>query len=113
VETSPITIQFGGAPSELLQERVIPALEGGSPFNFRLEKTSSGQVVFAGLDLFGGAEAFRWMVFASAPFSGGLDAEGYPKPQPFQFEAPTVLEFFGGSSMSRAEGMASGSVQPR
>lgn len=115
VTTSPITLQFGGPPSQLLQERVIPALQdpNSPPFMFRLERVSGGQVVFSGFQLMGNAEPFAWRVFSSAPFPGALDADGFPKPQPFTFSnVPSVMEYFG-ASLNTADAMASGSVQPQ
>ena len=115
VTTSPITLQFGGPPSRLLQERVIPALQdsNGPPFMFRLERVSGGQVVFSGFQLLGNAEPFSWRVFPSAPFPGAVDADGFPKPQPFTFSnVPSAMEYFG-ASLNTADAMASGSVQPQ
>jgi hypothetical protein len=115
VMTSPITLQFGGAPSQLLQERVIPALQNpnGPPFSFRLERMSNGQVVFSGFQLVGTTEPFAWRVFPSEPFAGALDADGFPKPQAFSFSnVPSVMEYFG-ASLNSADAMASGSVQPQ
>lgn len=115
VTTSPITLQFGGEPSQLLQERVIPALQNtnGPPFSFRLERTSSGQVAFSGFQLLGGSEPFAWRVFPSAPFAGAVDTDGFPKPQPFTFtDVPSAMEYFG-ASLNSADAMASGSVQPQ
>ncbi|KFE61959.1 hypothetical protein DB31_4402 [Hyalangium minutum] len=42
-----------------------------------------------------------------------MDSDGFPKPQPFSFEAPSTLEFYSGSSLNSADGMASGSVEPQ
>lgn len=115
VETSPITLQFGGAPSQMIQDRLIPALTDpmGPPFSFRLERTSNGQVAFSGFELFGLTEQFRWRVFPSASFPGAVDSDGFPKPQPFSFEAPSSLEFYNGSMLNSADGMANGSVEPQ
>jgi hypothetical protein len=112
VETSPITLQFGGAPSELIQDRIIPVLEGGSPLVFRLENAGSGMIAFSGFDLHGLSEPFTLRVFASMPFPGAVDAEGFPKPQDFEFETPVGMEFHG-NPWSDINGMASGNVQPQ
>jgi hypothetical protein len=69
--------------------------------------------VFSGFQLVGTTEPFSWRVFPSAPFPGALDADGFPKPQAFNFSnVPSALEYFG-ASFNSADAMASGSVQPQ
>ncbi|ADO68982.1 hypothetical protein [Stigmatella aurantiaca] len=113
VDTSPVTVQFGGTPSQVLQDRVIPALESGYGLTFQLEQVN-GQVTFTPIELPRGPAPFHMTLFNGAPFPGALDLDGVPKPQPFPLHGvPSVLEFLLGSPSNSIEATVTGSVHPR
>ncbi|WP_143195654.1 hypothetical protein [Archangium sp. Cb G35] len=90
VHTSPVTVQFGGVPSEQL-ERVAASLEG-SMFSFTLLRSGSGMVDFGGGRIENlGADIRLELYPGSLPFTGLLDAEGYPLFRPFETESPMNL----------------------
>lgn len=86
VRTGPVTVQFGGAYSEVLTGRVAASLQG-APLEFRL-RAQGGQVTFGGFRLMAiRGEPFELELPPSAPFAGALDADGYPAPQPFEYSS--------------------------
>ncbi|WNG54787.1 hypothetical protein F0U59_08375 [Archangium gephyra] len=83
VHTGPVTVQFGGVPSEQL-ERVAASLEG-SMFSFTLRRSGSGAVDFGGGRIENLEADIRLELFPGwIPFTGLLDAEGYPLFRPFE-----------------------------
>jgi hypothetical protein len=90
VHTGPITVQFGGVPSEQL-ERVAASLKG-SMLTFKLRKFSSGSVDFNGGVVENLSSDVRLeLYFGSDPFAGLMDAEGYPLFRPFAAETHVRL----------------------
>ncbi|RKH88738.1 hypothetical protein D7Y21_13520 [Corallococcus sp. AB045] len=83
VQTSPVTLQFGGAPTQVLQKRIIPALEG-QPLNIVLGTSAPGQ-------------SYAQPIVLENPASGttlrldlylydlGVGPDGYPQLEPFSF----------------------------
>lgn len=113
VETSPTVLQFGGPSSELLQDRVQPALQG-MPILFTLTATSSGQVKFSGFRISGYSDRFDFGVSESEPFSAVLDSDGYPTARPFSFGSFGYLNRYDPATYAYTEvsGPASGDVTP-
>ncbi|MFP2926866.1 hypothetical protein ACLESO_17035 [Pyxidicoccus sp. 3LG] len=92
VATGPITVQFGGAYSELLHDRLAPALQGSGPLQFSLFAFPYGEVEFSGLEMHpqpGGQ--FELIMQDALVGSAVLDSEGFPAARPFDFEAPIEL----------------------
>ncbi len=106
VNAGPLTIQFGGPYSELLHDRIAPALQS-VPLYFDIIAMNDGRLFFTGFNLeqFQG-ERFGLRMEAPMYFTGALDADGYPAPRPFNVEAPVTLRKMGfpGGAVS---GMAS------
>ncbi|TQF13507.1 hypothetical protein FJV41_23595 [Myxococcus llanfairpwllgwyngyllgogerychwyrndrobwllllantysiliogogogochensis] len=92
VTTSPVSVQFGGAYSSLLNERVARALSG-KELNFLV--TSGGPT--GGLRVRNlairalGAEPLDFLMFDSAIFPGYTDAMGFPLPGIYQVEGLVTL----------------------
>lgn len=90
VFTGPVTVQFGGPYSELLQ-RAASSMKGGS-FGFSLAASSGPGSIqyFAGMFFYPapGPQAFRFDLGSSNPFQGSLDSQGFPSLRPFQFTTP-------------------------
>ncbi|MFP2906873.1 hypothetical protein ACLESD_17870 [Pyxidicoccus sp. 3LFB2] len=113
VQTSPITLQFGGTYSELLHERVTQAFNG-SPISFSIRAMNNdGRSIFYGFQLFSTqGEEFNLTVHPGLPFSGVLDAEGYPTARPFQLDSYYSLHKPGTPS-GQVSGPLTGSVNPQ
>jgi hypothetical protein len=115
VRTGPVSVQFGGAPSLLLHERIEAALEGYEA-EFSLTATANGQVKFLGLHLAANAtfsEPFIFELGAGPSFPGPLGRDGYPAVGPFKLEGQGALRLFSyGSSSAGASGPASGTIIP-
>jgi hypothetical protein len=111
VQTSPVTVQFGGPHSELL-ERAAGSMKGGSLF-FTLRPYGPGGVLQFGPMIYMGSspESFRLELGASDPFQGVVDANGAPALKAFQFQTNMVrlLEPYGGEGV---RGTASVNGQP-
>ncbi|OJT21811.1 hypothetical protein BO221_23855 [Archangium sp. Cb G35] len=86
METGPVTIQFGGAPSEQLQ-RVAANLKG-KPFFFSLRAEPTGRLFFYGSSLYSPEGDLHLEILSSfESFPGVVDGDGYPVFEPFAFEA--------------------------
>lgn len=86
VDATASFIQFGGAPSEIL-ERVAASLKGGRLY-FSLSPDSPGTIRFNGTSLMsqsGGPGSFEFSLMYGGRFSGPVDSEGYPIFRPFEF----------------------------
>jgi hypothetical protein len=90
INPSPISVQFGGTYSELMHERLAPAFQGAT-FPISLVAQDGSMYVSGFIIQSRQGELFTLEVLASAPFTGVLDAQGYPEARPFQFEAPFDL----------------------
>ena len=87
VEAGLPTVQFGGPYSELLHDRIAPALQTGA-LGFSLSTTPDGLTTFSGFDLIAEPNgAFALHIEDLPPFPGVLDAEGFPAARPFDFES--------------------------
>jgi hypothetical protein len=89
VQTSPVIVQFGGAPSEIL-ERVAQTMTGSQLF-FGLRADSNGFIQFDGLRLRDYANTFELDLSPSMPFVGAVDREGFPAARAFQVEVTGAL----------------------
>lgn len=107
VETSPITVQFGGAASGFLADQLAPALEG-APLFMHLSR-NSGQQTSVSIAPLGRPQAdFRLHLFPLA-MDGGVDAEGYPALQLYDFQGMADLVSINGPS-SMLRGSVSGQL---
>ncbi len=89
VETGPITVQFGGPYSKLL-ERAAASFQG-SWLNFSLRAPGPANTLeFGGMFFFGPPDRFEFNLYPSGHFEGAVDGEGYPAVRPFQFETPMM-----------------------
>lgn len=91
VEVPPnlVTVQFGGAPSALL-ERVAASLKG-SPLYFQVSAEPYGQLRFGGMVLHGSSNGFSMELPPSPSFPGAVDTEGVPTVGPFAFENVAII----------------------
>jgi hypothetical protein len=90
VHTGPVTVQFGGIPSESL-ERVAASLKD-SMLSFTLRRESGGTVSFGGGLLENPAADIRLDLFPGFTFFAGLmDADGYPVFRSFEVDTRTHL----------------------
>lgn len=94
VATAPVTFQFGGSPSTLLQ-RAAADLSGVS-INFDLMERSNGLIEFSDMHMSGTSGEFHLYVSRSDPFPGQFDDEGYPARRPFEFD--TTVQLYGGGN---------------
>lgn len=100
VETSPITVQFGGAASGFLADRLAPALEG-APLLMHLSRNSGQQTSIAITPLGRPGAEFRLNLWPLA-MEGGVDPQGYPALQLYSFQGMAdVLTVNGPSGMLR------------
>lgn len=114
IQTGPVTVQFGGAPSLLLHERIESALEGAQ-VEYSLLAMDNGQITFTGIHLtrYSADEPFILDLFAIPNIRGPLGRDGYPTGGPFNFEGQGAIRLFGyGSSSASASGPVTGSVMP-
>jgi len=100
-------VQFGGAPSALL-ERVAASLTG-SPLFFYVMAEPDGTLRTSGLFIMGGANGYDLELAPSYPFAGTVDAQGYPR-GPFQFSTLTTLR--SNTSWSGVSGQATVNSSP-
>lgn len=108
VQTSPITVQFGGAPSDLLA-RAATSLKG-STLNFELRADGpSGFLVFGGMFFMGNPEAFELELAPTPAFPGATDGEGYPAVRAFQFDTMAFLRDSNGYDGVRGTASVNGS----
>jgi hypothetical protein len=89
VTTAPITFQFGGAPSALLQRAAADL--SGLPIFFELRGRPGGFIEFSNASVPSQSGEFRFELHQSTPFQGSFDSEGYPARRPFQFDTTVVL----------------------
>lgn len=95
VEAGFPTVQFGGPYSELLHDRIAPALQK-SPLGFHVRATHGGSISFSGFELMPiEGEPFRLHLEPVMSVPGVLDAEGFPATRPFNFESIFNLTTFG------------------
>ncbi|WNG27733.1 hypothetical protein F0U62_29660 [Cystobacter fuscus] len=116
VTTGPVTLQFGGMPSEALTGRVAPALNGTTA-EFVLEATPYGRVRFLGLRLGMGSpdspnddRQFFFTLREQDLLESVLDSEGYPAAKPFQVDSLVSIEK--SYSGSRADGQGLFRITP-
>ncbi|WP_143177805.1 hypothetical protein [Cystobacter ferrugineus] len=114
VTTGPITLQFGGVPSEALTSRVAPALNGTTA-EFVLEATPYGRVRFLGLHLGMGANGtpdrlFIFNLREQDVLESVLDNEGYPAAKPFEVNSLVSIQTT--SSSSRVDGQGLFRITP-
>jgi hypothetical protein len=84
VESGPVTVQFGGAPSELL-DRAASSLKGARIMYELRTAGPAGVLYFAGLMWTTPTpEAFRIEFGPMDSFQGAVDGEGFPAKRPFE-----------------------------
>jgi hypothetical protein len=84
------TVQFGGAPSEVLA-RAAASMKG-STVSFSLRANQEGRLEFGGLYPRNSPnpDAFKLDMMGGPAFVGPVDSEGYPALRPFETESPYV-----------------------
>ncbi|HEX8819333.1 MAG TPA: hypothetical protein VF794_05370 [Archangium sp.] len=92
IQSSPVTVQFGGAPSEAL-ERAASSMKGGTLFlTLRTSMSGPNMLEFSGMQFQGPPDSFRFELMGpNGAFPGSVDAEGYPALRPFKFDAFAIL----------------------
>jgi hypothetical protein len=95
VETGPITVQFGGAYSELLHDRLATSLQGAQA-RFTVLAIGGGLLDFSGIQLQfpdgNRRDRFELSIERSnGPFVGVVDENGLPAARPFDVQTPFHL----------------------
>ncbi|WP_164001915.1 hypothetical protein [Pyxidicoccus caerfyrddinensis] len=94
VETGPITVQFGGAYSELLHDSLATSLQGAQA-RFSVLAMGGGLLAFSGVQFQfpgGQREPFNLSIGPSnGPFAGVVDENGLPAARPFDVQTPCYL----------------------
>ncbi|GHG76494.1 hypothetical protein [Comamonas sp. JC664] len=94
------SVQFGGPHASILHDRIGPALSN-VPFQFGLTRQFANSVATSSFQIHSHPEReyVTLDVSTGIPFGGVIDDEGFPTPQPFEFDALFDLSapFAGGS----------------
>jgi hypothetical protein len=107
VHTGPVTVQFGGAPSDLLA-RAAASLNG-STLIFELRADGpTGFITFSNMFFMSHPEAFELELAPSPYFLGAIDSEGYPAVRNFQFNTMAFLRDSNGSDGVRGTASVNG-----
>ncbi|WP_121724778.1 hypothetical protein [Corallococcus sp. AB049A] len=109
VQTSPITVQFGGAPTVVLQQ--FASAFRGLPLSFTLLGSTQGSGWMSMMHIQTASGGFNWDLDMSRAMLD-VDAEGFPLLKPFSFNQVSTMLFR--QYMGNASGIVSnGTFAPR
>ncbi|RKG71893.1 hypothetical protein [Corallococcus terminator] len=112
VVTGPVTLQFGGTASDVLQNRVVPALEG-LPLVLRLTRTPFNSEVEIDYIRLESLETGTQFGLLPEPVDGAGDSEGYPTLQPFVLDGHFDIMRNGPERSDTAFGRVHGQIAPQ
>ncbi len=118
VNTGPVSVQFGGAYSQFLHDRVAPGFQG-MPTSFNLS-ASGGTLFFSGFRLVANRGEPYELEIGATNYVGAVDSEGSPALRPFEYvpggpgmATTTLQRSVGFNAWVGARGPTTGTVSPR
>ncbi|MBZ4373669.1 hypothetical protein [Corallococcus sp. AS-1-6] len=111
IQTSPVTVQFGGATGAAFQQQVVSALQGRT-LTFSISSDGSPTTYVSALIVENMERGVRFELMLNTPLASGVDANGYAILRPTDFTGG-FAELRAANSGSVNGLMLSGTLAPR